>query len=215
MAITLKSIFGGSNSRSSRSSGIRGVIMCDVDTQHMLPIVLSPVTGRYVWLDDSAKTAAMEDNPDDEKNFAALRSAYMQFEEEGSLTDEMCKEIFWEIIRLFHKNFSLVKSYDKEMFNDEYPFFAECVLKLVNRYNLPPLVKADLCRHAGMFRKCLDYVGLVQSKDEILMFEEVCKLAAEGYRYPIGLNAVWDSYTVRDVELSPFVRWFYEEFLWY
>lgn len=209
--MTLKSISGGSK---AKRTGMHDVVLCNVDARHSLPIVFSPARGCYVWLDGSASSGDIDYNSDDRNNFSALRSAYMQFEEEGFLTDEMRKDIFWEVIKLFHMNFSFVSRYDSNKFDDEYPFFSECVLKLVNRYNIPPLVKADLCRHARMFRKCLDYVGHVKTPDEVLMLEEVCIRAARGDRFPIDYETVCRYLSPSMSETSPFVYWFYNGFLY-
>ena len=201
-----------------KKSKLSHLTLRNVNRNHRLDIWQSPFTGRYIMESDASPAEkefiAKFGTVAEKRDFSALRDAYKQFDNEGCLSDELRQKMLWEIVWLFHQNFSLVTDFDVDAFFDAYPFFAESVLKLV-KYELPPLVKADLCRHAGLFSKCLNYVGEIPiESDERLLMEEVCKLAADGNRYPIRFRDVWNFLSVMSVKTSPFVYWFYEEFLY-
>ena len=202
-----------------RKSSLRHVILPNTERGHRLNIVKSPFTGRYVLAKEfspvekefAEKSASLQ--RDD--SFFDLYNAYRQFDEDGTMDNELRLAMLWETVWLFHQNFTFKGNYSVEEFKKSYPFFVEAILKLVNNYNIPPLVKADLCRHAGLFSRCRDFVADVPlDSDERELFEYVCMLAAHGNRYPIRFSNVWDFITVRNVRTSPSVYWFYEEFLY-
>ena len=209
----------GSYVYKERKSPLRHVILPNTGRGHRLGIMKSPFTGRYVLAKDFSpvekeiveKSASLQ--RDD--SFFDLYNAYRQFDEDGTMDNELRLAMLWETVWLFHQNFTFKGNYNAEDFNKAYPFFAEAVLKLVNCYNIPPLVKADLCRHAGLFSRCRDFVADIPlDGDERELLEHVCMLAARGDRHPIRFGNVWDFIKVRNVRTSPSVYWFYEEFLY-
>lgn len=206
---------GGHESR--RKSSLKS-LMRYPDRLHRLNIELSPFTGLYKWGSEvsSAERLMIEKHgtPAVAGNFASLREAYIQFDKEGKLDNDKRFEMLMEFVWLFHQNFSFTDRFSTDRFIDEYPFFVECVLEIINKYNIPHLVRADLCRHAGMFRKCFEYVKHVPDGDERELMDEVCLRAAKGDRYPIDYETVCRYLSPSMSETSPFVYWFYNGFLY-
>ena len=119
--------------------------------------------------------------------FHELQEAYRNMKNSAQPDDERIITQLLEIVHAYNDEFSRGTHPEKEPQPGDYGFFVKAVLELQERGKdvLPPSLRAELYREAGMFENCFGFSShACRSRDEKEIMDEVLFRAAHADRRP-------------------------------
>ena len=116
-------------------------------------------------------------------SFHELKEAYRQLQNSAQPDDKHIVTLLLEIIQAYNDEYNRDSNMKKEPWPGDYGFFVRSVLELQERGKdvLPPSLRAELYREAGMFEQCFAFSSHdCRTCDEKEIMDEVLFRAAHG-----------------------------------
>lgn len=141
--------------------------------------------GKYVWNDESSEDVY-------KLPFCKLLEARKELQAQGALDMEKELLLLWEMVFTFNDEYRR-KYEDTVIPVEEAKAFIDIVLEMqeYRKSLVPPTIKAELFREAGMFKKCFDFdENRMDSDEESEILSEIHLRAARGDSKPFIIEDI-------------------------
>ncbi len=149
----------------------------------------SQKTGKFIWYTDYVKECAEFGKETDCRSYSLqeLKEAYWQLLEGNECNSEYCVRLSMEIVRAFNDEYSRSPGKKRIAPSDDILLFIKSILYVLENGDglVPASIRAELCREAGLFDKCLEFdAAASRSVDEREIIAEIQFRAAHGDSRP-------------------------------